>query len=120
MTLYRGFAVLAAIVGCAVVHELGHFLAAALCGERIAFRFGWGRIGPIPVPRFLWNMPDVGVKKARFIAQSGFLAELAWGILCAALFRAGIGVVLAAFAHMALYPWYAGAASDFKWMVDGY
>ncbi len=40
-----------------VVHEGAHYLAALLMGSRLRFRFSWGRLGKIPVPRWIWAWP---------------------------------------------------------------
>jgi hypothetical protein len=94
-----------------LVHEAAHFVAALLCGSRIRFEFSWGRLGPVPVPRWTWRWPDVSGGKIRFICQAGFLVELGlipflpWTYAAVALF------------HFAAYPWYAGTDSDFKGMV---
>lgn len=94
-----------------LVHELAHYIAALLVGGRISFRFEWGHLGPVPIPRWLWSWPDLSRGKLRIVCQAGFVAELAlapwlpWPYSVVAL------------VHFAAYPWYAGRANDFRGMI---
>lgn len=103
-----------------VIHEGGHYFAAAWFGHKLKFRFAWGRFG---VPRFVWNMPyffPTEMWKAKVIAAAGFGAEFFAAVVLLAAWRefglwyAGVAVV-----HLTAYPWYAGVASDFKWFRRG-
>lgn len=94
-----------------LAHEAAHFIAALLCGSRIRFEFSWGKLGPVPVPRWTWQWPETSSGKLRFICQAGFLAEL--GLV--PFLPSPYAVV--ALLHFAAYPWYAGESSDFKGMV---
>jgi hypothetical protein len=86
-----------------IVHELGHYVAALLCGSRISFyRQGW---------RLLWRWPKVDPRKLRAICQAGFAVELALVPLLPCPYA------IVALAHFALYPWYAGDHSDFRGMI---
>ncbi len=93
----------------ALIHEGGHFLAALIFGKRLQFRFSRGRLGPVPVPRWVWQWPQG-------------LTELQFTIVCHAGFALEIGLVpflplpyqLVAVAHYAAYPFYAGESSDFE------
>ncbi len=94
-----------------VIHELGHYGAALLCGSRLHFVFSWERLWKIPIPRWTWAWPDTTPPKIRFICQAGFLLELGlipffpWPYQAVAII------------HFAAYPWYAGEVTDFKGMV---
>ena len=94
-----------------VVHELAHWIAALLVGSRIRFKFDWGKLGPIKIPRWTWTWPEATKTQIRFICQAGFLAEIAlipfmpWEYQAVALI------------HYALYPWYAGDSTDYKGMI---
>ena len=111
--------VIAGIAAC-VIHEGGHYFAAAWFGHKLKFRFAWGRFG---VPRFVWDMPifyQCEMWKAKVIAAAGFGAELLAAVVLLAAWHefgrwyAGVGV-----AHLAAYRWYAGEANDFKWFRRG-
>ena len=92
-----------------IIHELGHFFAALLFGKRIKFKFSFGKIYGIPVPRWVWSVPlDLSKNKKRFIAQAGFVSEF---VVAAFL---PTPYLLVACLHFALYPWYAGTVTDFK------
>ena len=94
-----------------IVHELGHYVAALLCGGRLRFEFSWGKLGPVKTPRWTWAWPDVTPERLRIICQAGFVAELALVPLLPWSYQ------VVALAHFALYPWYAGECSDFRGMV---
>ncbi|GHV45848.1 hypothetical protein FACS1894204_06140 [Synergistales bacterium] len=100
-----------AIISAFVIHESGHYLAAFAFGRRLEFRFALGWIGgKIPVPRYVWYMPDVEAWKQKAIAISGFGAEM----LAALMFGKYYAVV--ALAHLIAYRFYAGEENDFKWL----
>ena len=111
--------VIAGIAAC-IIHEGGHYFAAAWFGHKLKFRFAWGRFG---VPRFVWNMPyffPTEMWKAKVIAAAGFGAEfLAAVVLLAAWHEFGLWYAGVAVAHLAAYRWYAGENSDFKWFRRG-
>ena len=110
---------IAGIVAC-VIHEGGHYLAARFFGERLKFRFAWGRFG---VPRFVWDMPifyQCEMWKTKVIAAAGFGAELlAAVVLLAAWHEFGLWYTGVAVAHLIAYRWYAGETNDFKWFRRG-
>lgn len=60
----------AAIVAAFLVHEAGHFLAGLCFGRVITFRFAWGSLFRIKVPRLIWDMP-AGLTKRQ-------MAIIAW------------------------------------------
>ena len=102
--------VLGAVTLCLITHEGGHWLAARYFGEKIKFRFAWGKYC---IPRGIWDMPQMERWKQRVVAAAGFGAELFVAAILGALgwpWMAGVFV-----AHFVLYPIYAGEASDFKW-----
>lgn len=111
---------LLSIAACAIVHECGHYFCAKAFGRTIAFRFEWGMLfGKIPVPRFIWDMPDTNIRTQRLIAASGFAAEFAVAILLWLLMDTYGDITLAAASiHLGLYSFYAGESSDFKWFYD--
>jgi len=101
-----------------LVHELGHWLAARLFGSRLSFTFEWGKLGPIPVPRWTWMWPDLvssdwmsGRNKLKLVCLAGFGLEFAilpfmpWPYQVAAII------------HFVAYPFYAGESSDWKGVV---
>jgi hypothetical protein len=94
-----------------IVHELGHWLAARLFGSRLRFTFEWGKLGPVPVPRWTWRWPDVSRAKLRIICHAGFALELALIPFMPWPYQA------AAVLHFVAYPFYAGEASDFKGVI---
>ena len=94
-----------------LVHELGHYVAALAFGSRLRFAFEWGKLGPIPVPRWTWRWPDVTKSQLRIICLAGFGLEFA--ILPFMPWQYAAGVL----AHFAAYPWYAGESSDFRGMI---
>jgi len=102
---------------CAVAHEGGHYLVAKCFGKTINFKlditklFGW-----IPVPRGVWYMPeDLSRNKQKVVALSGFGMEL---IVSSLLWFAGwYYAYIVWFFHIGLYPFYAGEANDFKFLV---
>lgn len=99
-----------------VIHEAGHFLAVRCFGEKLSFRFAWGKLfGKIPVPRFTWNMPEALTdKQKKIVASAGFVLELSMTPLLVVMGLELYAVV--ALAHLVLYPMYAGEANDFKWL----
>ena len=96
---------------CIFFHEGGHYLASRCFGRRIKFRFSWGN--PIPVPRYVWNMPVMERGKQRIVAAAGFGAVSIVAAILAALGWPWMAFVFVA--HFVAYPFYAGEASDFKW-----
>ena len=96
-------------------HEGGHYLAALCFGEKLKFRFEWGRLfGVVPVPRGVWDMPVMASWKQRVTALAGFGTEF----VCAAV-ATSCGwpwLLLVAACHIIAYPFYAGDSSDFKWL----
>ena len=92
----------------AVVHEAAHFVAALLTGNKLKFQFSFGKLGPIPIPRYTWDWPVTTKKKLRFICQAGFVAELALIPFLPWQYQ------ITALAHFSIYPWYAGDISDFN------
>ena len=105
-----GLACLAGFLLCFLTHEGGHYLAALCFGRRLRFRFAWGRFY---VPRFVWDMPHMERWKQRVVAVAGFWAE---AFVAGALRGCGWPWMAGAFVvHLAAYPFYAGAASDWRW-----
>ena len=110
------FDLAAALFAAMFFHEGGHYVAALCFGHKIKFRFEWGRLfGVIPVPRGVWDMPDMASWKQRITALAGFGTELA----CAGAVMAVLcwpWLLLVASCHLIAYPFYAGESSDFKWL----
>ena len=113
--------ILAPIAAC-IIHEGGHYLAALfLTGKKLHFTFSLGWIAnKIPVPRFTWNMPWTPDRwRRKVIALSGFGLELLTaGILMLAAPAWPFSIVYtgASLLHFFSYRFYAGEASDFKWL----
>ncbi len=98
-----------------VTHEGGHFLAALVFGQRLRFRFAWGRLfGVVPVPRGTWYMPDMARWKHTVVAMAGFLTEFA--VAGAAVALGWPWLLFVSSVHLLAYPAYAGDANDFKWL----
>ena len=98
-----------------VTHEGGHYLAALCFDERLKFRFEWGKLfGVVPVPRWVWTMPDMAEWKQRVVAVSGFGVEFLVAGVAVAL--GWLWLLLVASCHIIAYPFYAGDSSDFKWL----
>lgn len=111
-----GYLILAVVLAF-VAHEGGHFAAALCFGARLQFSFAWGRLWKIPVPRGVWRMPDLEPWRQRVVALAGFGAEFAFvPVLYALAPGLAVGYALVVLAHFWAYPWYAGTASDFKWL----
>ena len=103
-----------AISAACLTHEGGHYLAALCFGKRIRFRFKWGWLfGVIPVPRGVWTMPWMEQWKQRIIALAGFGVELTCAVLLIVVWP---WLWFVAGCHLLVYPFYAGDASDFKWL----
>lgn len=110
------FLIAASIVAALFLHEFGHYTAALCFGQELAFRFAWGKLfGKIPVPRFVWDMPEeLSAAQKKVVALAGFGLELFAAVLCAICGLWAYSAV--ALAHLVLYSRYAGEASDFKWL----
>lgn len=108
---------LLSIVLACLIHEAGHYVAARHYRHSIKYHFGWGYIWKVPVPRFVWYMPEDTEAHRQIMAIAGFGAEL-----LAAPFLYYLGLTLypyVAIAHLLLYPLYAGTANDFRWFPNG-
>lgn len=108
----------AAVMAAFFIHEAGHFFAALYFGHMLRFRFGWGKLGEIPIPRGIWYMPSDTEAHRRIIAIAGFGAELLSAPL---LYLIGLTPYpLIAVVHLLVYPLYADGVSDFRWFDDGF
>ena len=106
--------ILAGLAAC-LTHEGGHYVSARAFGRRLKFRFAWGLLfGAVPIPRGVWTMPWMERWKQKVVAVSGFGMEFICALDAAALGWPWLLVVAAC--HFAAYPFYAGNASDFKWL----
>ena len=94
-----------------LVHEGAHYLAALICGNRLRFRFSWGQLGPVKVPRWTWRWPEASPGHIKIICQAGFLVELGLIPFFPWQYQA------VAIIHFAAYPWYAGESTDFRGMI---
>jgi hypothetical protein len=114
-------ALLTHLIPCAIAamitHEGGHYAAALRFGHKLKFRFAFGKLWKIPVPRYIWTMPEMEPWKQTYVALAGFVTEFASAALCVLAFpgvwKWYLAVVMA---HFALYPHYAGKDSDWKWV----
>jgi hypothetical protein len=104
-------------IAAMIIHEGGHYAAALRFGRRLKFTFTWGRLWKIPVPRYVWDMPEMERMQQVHVALAGFVTEFASVLPCIMLFPEiwpwYLGAVLA---HFALYPLYAGEDNDWKWV----
>ena len=111
----------AAFTAC-LVHEGGHYLAALLLTrKRLHFKFSPGRLGgKIPIPRFTWVMPWTPDRWRReVIAMAGFGLELLVAIILVVIaprWTFAVAYTMVSLIHLFLYRFYAGEASDFKWL----
>lgn len=106
---------IAAVLAAVLIHEGGHYLAALAFGNRLRFRFKWGRLfGKLPIPRGLWTMPQMAPWKQRVVALAGFGVEfIVAGILLTTCPNWALWYVPIVLVHFVLYPHYAGENSDF-------
>lgn len=110
------FDLVAAVFIAILSHEGGHYVAALAFGHKIKFRFEWGWLfGVIPIPRGVWYMPYMESWKQRIVALAGFGTELICAAVAIAVLRWPY-LLLVASCHLIAYPFYAGEASDFKWL----
>jgi hypothetical protein len=104
-------------IAAIIIHEGGHYAAALRFGHKLKFRFTWGKLWGIPVPRYIWDMPEMERWKQVHVALGGFVTEFASALPCFLVFPGVcvwyLGVVMA---HFAVYPFYAGENDDFKWV----
>jgi hypothetical protein len=107
-----------ALPSALVTHEGGHYLVARWFGKRLKFRFAWGWIWKIPVPRWVWSMPYLERRQRRAVALAGFGVEFLAIPIFYVLPSPSFWVCYAAVAvaHLGLYRFYAGADSDFRWI----
>ena len=100
-----------------VLHEGGHYLAALFFGHKINFRFAWGFLWKIPIPRGVWTMPQIERQKQRIIALAGFGMEFAFiPIFYLFVPEFGAWYAVVAVIHAVMYRFYADEASDFNWI----
>lgn len=91
-----------------IIHEAGHFIVAKIFGQTLNFKFEWGKLGPIPIPRWTWNHPNVKEWQLKVICAAGFGLELVLIPFMPFPYQ------VAAIAHFATYPMYAGDKSDWS------
>ena len=110
--------ILLSVVLVGLIHELGHFIVALGYGNFLRFELSWGRLWRIPVPRYVWYMPEeLPVQAKRHVALAGFGAEF---LVAPILYFLLPYYPLVAFLHLTIYPFYAGSVSDFQWLEAGY
>lgn len=108
---------LLSVVLAVIIHELGHFIIALGYGHFLRFEFSWGRLWRIPIPRYVWYMPEEFTdRQKRHVALGGFGAEI---LVAPILYFLLPYYPLIAFLHLMAYPFYAGDSSDFQWL-DGF
>ena len=109
--------ILLLIAMAGLIHELGHFIIALGYGHFLRFEFSWGHLWRIPIPRYIWYMPEeLSVQNKRHVALAGFGAEF---LVAPILYFLLPYYPLIAFLHLMAYPFYAGGSSDFQWL-DGF
>lgn len=110
--------ILLSVVFAGLIHEMGHFIIALGYGHFLQFEFSWGRLWRIPIPRYVWYMPEeLPVQAKRHVALSGFGFE----ILAIPIFYILIDLMIypiIVLLHLITYKFYAGADNDFKWLGD--
>ena len=106
------------VIFAGLIHEMGHFIIALGYGHFLRFEFSWGHLLRVPVPRYVWYMPEeLSVQAKRHVALSGFGAEF---LVAPILYFLLPYYPLVAFLHLMAYPFYAGSVSDFQWLEAGY
>ena len=106
-----------AIIFACFLHEGGHYLAARCFGTWLKFRFSWGWLRKIPIPRFTWTMPYMERRKQKIVALAGFGMEFLFILIFYTLLPSfALRYAAVAVLHLAAYRFYAGENSDFKWM----
>lgn len=106
-----------------IIHEGGHMMMAMVFKRRIHFKFQFGMLFKfIPIPRGVWQMPnDISSIKQKAIAIAGFLSEFLMLLMLLSIPRCRIEFApyyaIVSIAHIMLYKYYAGEASDFKWLT---
>lgn len=96
-----------------VVHELGHELTARKFGVTLRWSFEWGKIGSVPIPRFVFDFETDNATARKWIKLAGFLAEGAFAILAGLFLPVRCILPLVWLIHMSLYRKYAGEHNDF-------
>ena len=110
--------ILLSVVLAGLIHELGHFIVALGYGNFLRFEFSWGHLWRIPIPRYIWYMPEEFTdRQKRHVALSGFGTEF---MVAPILYFLLPYYPLIAFLHLTIYPFYAGSVSDFQWLEAGY
>lgn len=110
--------ILLSVVLAGLIHELGHFIIALGYGHFLRFEFSWGHLWRIPIPRYIWYMPEEFTdRQKRHVALSGFGTEF---MVAPILYFLLPYYPLIAFLHLTIYPFYAGSVSDFQWLEAGY
>ena len=106
------------VIFAGLIHELGHFIIALGYGHFLRFEFSWGHLWRIPIPRYIWYMPEEFTdRQKRHVALSGFGIEF---MVAPILYFLLPYYPLVAFLHLTIYPFYAGSVSDFQWLEAGY
>ena len=104
-------------IGCAVIHEFGHWITAKIFGADIKFALEFGKLfGVIPIPRGIWRMPEKFSKtQKKIVAIAGFGFEFIASLIAVLVFQYWIMMIIFIL-HIGLYKFYAGDASDFQWL----
>lgn len=110
----------AAVMAAFLMHEAGHFLGALYFGYVLKFKFTWGALFKIWVPRLIWTMPAALTDcQKRLVALAGFGFE----IITIPIFYILVDLRLYPFVvllHLIVYQFYAGTDNDFKWLEDSF
>ena len=110
--------ILLSVAIAGLIHEMGHFIIALGYGHFLRFEFSWGHLWRIPIPRYIWYMPEEFTdRQKRHVALSGFGTEF---MVAPILYFLLPYYPLIAFLHLTIYPFYAGSVSDFQWLEAGY
>ena len=97
-------------VGCFLVHELGHFVAASVFGVNLKWKIRRYRLV------FSLNGANLCWKKKAFIGIAGFGSELAYALILTHLGLILPGII--ALIHFVSYPFYAEKQyNDFNLIV---
>jgi hypothetical protein len=112
--------VVLAILLCLLIHEGGHYFTALYFGHRLKFRFAWGKLWKIPIPRFIWTMPDMSWWAQFVTSRMGFITEfvalpLIIILTCSYSQNFWVAYLMITILHLASYDYYAGEDNDFKW-----
>lgn len=108
----------AAVMAAFLMHEAGHFLTALCFGYVLPFKFAWGRLFKVRIPRLIWTMPAALTDHQKgIVALAGFGFEIVTMPIFYILIDLRLYPIVVLL-HLVAYEFYAGSDNDFKWLED--